>query len=58
MNHADGFSWDKSAQEFSEVLERVWRVDEEATLPCFYLTQNMFDTFVILRLFDLGDGHE
>lgn len=58
LDYADGFSWDKGAQEFLEVLRRVWRCDEEARLSRFYLTLNMSGTFVILRLSDLGDDYE
>jgi len=58
LDYADEFSWDKGAQEFLEILERVWRCDEEARLSRFYLTLNIFGTFVILRLSDLGDGYE
>jgi hypothetical protein len=56
LNYADEFSWDKSAQEFLEVLDCVWQSDEHVKLSRFYLTLNMFGTFAILRLFDLGDG--
>ena len=58
MNYADEFSWDKCAQEFLEVLGRVWQSDKEAMLSRFCSTLNMFGTFTILRLFDLGDDHE
>jgi len=58
LNYADEFSWDKSAQEFLEVLGCVWQSDKEAILSRFYSTPNMFGTFTILRLFDLGDDHE
>lgn len=58
LGYADEFSWDKSAQEFLEVLVCVWQSDENVKLSRFYLTLNMFGTFAILRLFDLGDGYE
>lgn len=57
MDYADAFSWDESAEGVLEVLERVWRGDEEAGLPRFYLTLNMFGT-LILSFFDLDDGYE
>lgn len=58
LDYADGCSWDNSAQEFLEVLGRMWQGDKEARLSRFYSTLNMFSTFVILGLFNLGDDHE
>jgi len=50
LNYADEFSWDKSAQEFLEVLDCVWRSDEEAILSRFYSTLNMFGTFAETKI--------
>lgn len=58
MHYVDAFSWSKNAHGLLEVLQCVWRGDKEARLSRFCLTLNVFGTFLIFRLLDLGDDYE
>lgn len=58
LHYIAAFSLSKNAHGLLEVLQRVWRGDKETRLFRFCLTLNVFGTFLIFRLLDLGDDYE